>query len=483
MKYFNMDDSAKHFWETTYRQNIGRMIGICYRYTQDRQVAEDLAHDAFLTAINKSSSFENKGPFEAWLRRIVVNIALQYLREQKKRRNVEESTAYSYLFYDSPEETVNQDDTAFTEVELLKVISLLPDHHKLVFNLYVIDNFTHAQIGHQLGISEGTSKSHLARARKKIRELLKDYLKENKERKNTVWLLIFPHQLWKVDSFFKKQLTDLAIQPQKTISLDGVDFSSAYIPTHKPSVIPSKIYANIGISAATLVVSLVVVSVLDFKNKDQAIVEAHTTMPIRIAETDSNHKKVEPFSFSETKAATLPKNGIIASETLKHSENMKIASTLGAVLLTSSSLTFDSASLLKIAPIGIRNNEIAANTNVALPHPSKAPESFTSSPKKNSSKLSGTFYADKLFWSSVNNELFLKGRVKVNLNRNKFGGIGTFSFINKIDYLVVDGTPMQLNQTLKLADKKYHITELSESETLRKYGDKAKVVIEITVAE
>ncbi|MFN8344381.1 MAG: sigma factor [Spirosomataceae bacterium] len=63
MKHFNMNDSSRHFWETAYRQNIAKMIGICRRYTPDRQTAEDLAHDAFLTAIHKSASFENKGRF------------------------------------------------------------------------------------------------------------------------------------------------------------------------------------------------------------------------------------------------------------------------------------------------------------------------------------------------------------------------------------------------------------------------------------
>lgn len=487
MKHFNMNDSTKHFWETAYRQNIAKMIGICYRYTQDRQVAEDLAHDAFLVAIDKSSSFENRGPFEAWLRRIVVNVALQYLRVQKKQKNVEEYATYSYLFYDSPEENRSQEPTAFSEAELLTAISLLPEHHRLVFNLYVIDNFTHAQIGNQLGISEGTSKSHLARARRKIRELLNTNLKENKQRKGAAWLWILPHTLWNVDPFFTNGLTDLAIPPQKAMSFDKIDFSSASIPTSKPSVIPSNIYANLGISAAAVAVSLVLVSVLDFnsypESKDQATAEESNSLPMSVSESDSTPKKAEPFSFSEAKTATLSKNGIIPNETIKQSENMKMASTLGAVLLTGSALTFDSASLLKIAPVGIRNNDIASNTSLAVPQLPKASEPFASTPKKKSPKLSGTFYASSLFWSSVNNELFLKGRVKVNLNRNKFGGIGTFSFINKIDHLVVDGIPMQLNETLKLADKKYYLNELSEEEALRKYGDKAKVVVEITSAE
>lgn len=483
-----MNDIAKSFWKTIYKQNIAKMIGICCRYTHNRQTAEDLAHDAFLVAIDKFSSFENKGPVEAWLRRIVINVALQYLREQKKLKNVEDCAAYGTIDYDFQEENLSNDNRNFSEAELLKAISCLPEHHRLVFNLYVIDNFSHAQIGAKLGISEGTSKSHLARARKKIRELLNDYLNGNKERKRAFLLLLLPYKRWHIDSFFKDQLTDLAIQPQKIGSLDRVDFSGAAIPTYKPSAIPFKIYTNMGISAVAIAVSLIVFSGLDFnskkKNKDHAIVEEYTTMPMSISKSNSNHKKADKFSFSEAKTATISRNGIIASETTKHSENMKTLNTLGVVLLTSSALTFDSASLLKIPSIGIKNYEIAANTPLELPKLTKGTELATSTPKKKSPKLSGTFYASTLFWSSVNNELYLKGdHVRVNLNTQKFNGSGTFSFINKIDYLVVDGTPLKLNETITLADKKYYLKQLTESEAINKYSDKGKLIVEISLAE
>jgi RNA polymerase sigma factor (sigma-70 family) len=162
-----MDKRSDNFWEATYRQNIAQMIGICCRYTQDRQTAEDLAHDAFVVAIDKVSSFENKGPFEAWLRRIVVNVALQYLREQKKHQKFISAAAYFSIYDAIQEEHPVSENLTFSETELLIVINNLPEHHRLVFNLYVVDNFTHAQIATQLGISEGTSKSHLARARKR----------------------------------------------------------------------------------------------------------------------------------------------------------------------------------------------------------------------------------------------------------------------------------------------------------------------------
>lgn len=72
--YFDIENGLNTFWEATYRQNFAKLIGVCCRYTRDRAAAKDLAHDAFWIAIAKVSSFENKGPFDAWLRRIVVNI-------------------------------------------------------------------------------------------------------------------------------------------------------------------------------------------------------------------------------------------------------------------------------------------------------------------------------------------------------------------------------------------------------------------------
>lgn len=146
------------------------MIGICYRYTSNRQLSEDLAHDAFLKAIDKSSGFEGRGSFDAWLRRIVVNHALQYIRDQKKRIPIEDW--HQYKSEEEQSEELNpaitiSGQTDFSEEELLEVINDLPDHHRLVFNLYVIDHFTHNQIGEELNISPGTSKSHLARGSEK----------------------------------------------------------------------------------------------------------------------------------------------------------------------------------------------------------------------------------------------------------------------------------------------------------------------------
>ena len=92
-----MIESAGLFWGKVYRRNIGEMIEICYRYTGNRQIAEDLAHDAFMKAVDKSATFEGKGHIDAWLRRIVVNTALQHLRDQKKQKPINDCGSHQKL--------------------------------------------------------------------------------------------------------------------------------------------------------------------------------------------------------------------------------------------------------------------------------------------------------------------------------------------------------------------------------------------------
>src|SRR5690554_784328 len=136
------------------------MIGICYRYVVVKQIAEDLAHDAFLIAMEKYSGFKGIGSFNAWLRRITVNVALQYLRDKKKENRIDNFLLNEKFYWennDKVDKELLSTQYNFSEQELLKVINLLPEHHRLVFNLYVIDNFTHAQIGEILNISPGTS--------------------------------------------------------------------------------------------------------------------------------------------------------------------------------------------------------------------------------------------------------------------------------------------------------------------------------------
>lgn len=164
-------------WDVIYKNNASKLLGVCRRYVKDEQLAEDLMHNAFITAMNKISTYSGKGIFEGWLRKIVVNTVLLYLRDSKKMQFSENEPLENQVevtLESDVEETQKKviEEAGFSQQELLEVVDQLPLHHKTVFNLYVIDGYTHNEIGEMLKISGGTSKSHLARARKKIQQLL-----------------------------------------------------------------------------------------------------------------------------------------------------------------------------------------------------------------------------------------------------------------------------------------------------------------------
>jgi RNA polymerase sigma factor (sigma-70 family) len=135
-----------------------KMFGVCLRYSASREEAEDLLQDAFLTVFEKISSYKSAGSLEGWIRRIMVNTALQHFRKQR----IQWAEGSEYNDPVAPEE-VNLETR-----ELLRLIQGLPTGFRTVFNLYAIEGFTHPEIGQMLGISENTSKSQYARARAQL---------------------------------------------------------------------------------------------------------------------------------------------------------------------------------------------------------------------------------------------------------------------------------------------------------------------------
>ncbi|MEY4903937.1 MAG: hypothetical protein RLZZ292_1752 [Bacteroidota bacterium] len=208
------------FWQNAYQQYAPKLLGVCFRYVADRNVAEDLMHDAFVTAIRKQDTFQQKGSFEGWLSRIVVNTALMYLRKEKKWMQVVEPNEISDDADGQIEEQTDPKsvilDSDFDEETLLWAIHKLPIHHQTVFNLYVFDDFSHQQISETLSISVGTSKSHLARARKKIQAILLEKALEMKKKKRKVAFLLFltpKEDTHFIDHLYQKKLSTHLVTP------------------------------------------------------------------------------------------------------------------------------------------------------------------------------------------------------------------------------------------------------------------------------
>jgi len=260
---------TKEFWEKAYKENAPKMIGICRRYVQDKVIAEDLVQDAFLTAINKSGSYAGKGSFDAWLRKIAVNNALMYLRVKNLKKINDDLFRNESEYQNMDEPNANDvrsviEQADFSGGELLEVIDNLPEHHKLVFNLYVIENYTHVQIGKELNISPGTSKSHLARARKRIQQLL--YQKaltkrqEQKKKKKVALLFIIPCKSNYIDKIFKNKLQNYSIDPVNNSNhfFDSVNWNDVTLPKAKPSFFSTKFKYWIITSTTAIIIFAVI---------------------------------------------------------------------------------------------------------------------------------------------------------------------------------------------------------------------------------
>lgn len=151
-----------------YKQYASKLFSLCLKYSKNYAEAEDNLHDAFLTIFNKIEQYNHKGSFEGWLKRIAINTALQRYRE--------DVGVYDIVNEGNIEDvSVNLNDDNVSIDFLLKIIQELPDRYRLVFNLYVLDGYSHVEISELIQISTGTSKSNLARARMILKEKIETH--------------------------------------------------------------------------------------------------------------------------------------------------------------------------------------------------------------------------------------------------------------------------------------------------------------------
>ena len=139
-----------------------KLFPVCLKYSSSYQQAEDNLQDAFLMIFKNMSQYKNRGSFEGWMKRIVINTALQKYRKQTVFEIIRDD------YQNEPEIEVEEDEVSVDY--LLEIIQQLPDRYRQVFNLYVLDGFSHKEIAEMLNISTGTSKSNLARARVILKE-------------------------------------------------------------------------------------------------------------------------------------------------------------------------------------------------------------------------------------------------------------------------------------------------------------------------
>lgn len=155
--------------ELLYRQFYGYAMSICLRYVPTREEALEVLNDGFLKVFTRLDQYDPAQPFKSWLRRILINTAVDHYRQEVRHYHHEDVEQVEQKVVSESADALGQ----LAHEDLLALIQQLSPAYRVVFNLYVIDGFSHDEIASQLGISVGASKSNLSRARENLRLLLK----------------------------------------------------------------------------------------------------------------------------------------------------------------------------------------------------------------------------------------------------------------------------------------------------------------------
>lgn len=158
--------SERQFQEEFYSRYASKMLSVCCRYAKNTSEAEDVLHEGFIKAFGKLDKFKGNGSLEGWVRRIMVNTSLENFRRQKNLQVVDEF---------EEENSLKMDPKALSNMsadEILGLVQKLPSGFRVVFNLYALEGYSHKDIAQELGISVGTSKSQLSRARAALQTMI-----------------------------------------------------------------------------------------------------------------------------------------------------------------------------------------------------------------------------------------------------------------------------------------------------------------------
>lgn len=173
------DSKAQEFLFNTYSKVL---LGICCRYIKDRDDAEDVLQDSFIKIFLNLNQFKNDGSFEGWMKRITVNTSLHFIKEKQK---VKFETADNLYVVDENENEEEIDADIKAEY-ILECLNQLPTGYRTIFNLHLVEGFSHKEIAEKLGIKESTSRSQFTKARRFLIELIT----KKEETKRTQWKAI-----------------------------------------------------------------------------------------------------------------------------------------------------------------------------------------------------------------------------------------------------------------------------------------------------
>ena len=163
-----------------YKSCYSVLMGVCIRYRKDQDEAAEILNTGFLKILTKLEKYKEEVPFEAWIRRIMINTVIDEFRKNRKVQELIEHTDFTDDYKYTDQVDYNVADRNFDAEQLELLIKRLPPVSQKVFNLYAVDGYNHREIGEMLGISDGTSKWHLSFARKKLQEMIRTTIHSSK---------------------------------------------------------------------------------------------------------------------------------------------------------------------------------------------------------------------------------------------------------------------------------------------------------------
>ncbi len=159
--------------EAIFKLFYGKMMVVCMRYTNDRDTAQEVLQEGFMKVFEKLGAFDYKGSFEGWVRRIVANTSIDAIRRSKKNPILTDNDNDFKIGGENPMEKQETIELGELKAEMaMEAIQKLSPAYRTVFNLYVLEEYSHKEIAEMLGISEGTSKSNLAKAKMNLQKIL-----------------------------------------------------------------------------------------------------------------------------------------------------------------------------------------------------------------------------------------------------------------------------------------------------------------------
>jgi RNA polymerase sigma factor (sigma-70 family) len=163
-------EGNRRMQEEMYRRFSPRMYAVCLRYAGNTEEAEDILQEGFIKIFKKLDSFRSEGSFEGWVRRIFVNTAIEHFRRKR----------YLMPVTEKEENTIEGKYTSVLDdlgaKDIMALVQELSPGYRTVFNMYVVEGYTHKEIADMLGISEGTSKSQLSRAKVILQDMVRTYI-------------------------------------------------------------------------------------------------------------------------------------------------------------------------------------------------------------------------------------------------------------------------------------------------------------------